>query len=557
MKIVHEDLLVSQLKTLRCDPQIRNHILEVDRALKKDLRAQPVSDFLETYIETINAALHTLAREHLAPYYTSVTQRYAGSGKEAAATMLEDEAFVLLSYNSALGMPNSRVTDLKTDSLYAHERKMGAHIDSVLQDQERGWLSIAERNDRLEIHQLAQSPVIPHTGAPVRVSVYILSSTGEPVWLRDFDERDGFIFDRSGHIPVGAIFRCSLLSEDIGSVATELKRFVETFFEKESGGSERYPTDPLTIGYQAYVEYLKHLLLWESGDQTIPLCLCTIAISDELSNVPLGTAMIFSAQPIHPTIATGIHDLCFDLFNAFYKLEITASARQETALLVTNWVSHEATHWALGVKNHTAKLKGRKCAQCDSQNVDPTIVELEALATTIDLTTQLTKQMSSREEPRLERPAFNHAVSEILLAVVPKACQNSYTPFSEYGEKITRALLLVCVELVRNGVRHKCASKMGDVRIEVRAQEDDSGVALIVKSEPHTQDSTDFLAELNALEMFSLDEAYDDKLGKRLGGRMVKRLMQILGGDVRWEWEPVEPGSSRYRVTAICSVPAN
>jgi phosphoglucosamine mutase len=522
-----------ELEELRRNRDIRTFIKEARQVLKEGLPTKASHELPKRYENTIYQTLHHLATEHLRSYFA---EKLGGS---------VNEAVILLSYSSLLKRPNRRITD-SPDRLSGAD-DLCSHITKVIDDK---WNLISKRPNRFEIHQLAQSPVCPKDGVPVRVPIYI--SAVDIPWSDDFVVRPPFVYGKNNERdPVAAYFYCPFSETDPSEATVLLEQFVESHARAQFDPEETYPAGHLPLEeYTLYLDYLRDLLYLVRGSNSTPLCLCTIAISDELSDVPLGTAMIFSDVAILPEMTTDIRDLCFDVFGAFYKIESESYSRQQTALLLANWINHEAKNWAAGIRNRAKELE-KQYNEGGPAEVFEIGERLKALAVTIPLTTELLRQLDLHADA-MPLNDFRDNVKHILRAVINKGSANNFDCSLDSSLRVPRGLLVICMELIRNVQKHSIAVPRADVKVKVELEKDNGNLVLIVSSSPHNAaTSIPNLESLNSAHSLALEDG-----NNKLGGSLIKSLVSIMGGRVEWRWEPKTAPDNQIAVRVTCIVPS-
>lgn len=522
-----------ELNKLRRSPEIRKYVRDARQALKEGLSMKPADDLPKMYEKVVFDSLHYLAEEHLRAYFED---KFKGESKAA---------IILLSYSSLLKQPNRRVMDLEPDHLSGGDETLRTHIKNIISEK---WVPISKRRERLEIHRLAQRPVSPRDGVPQRIPIYI--SAFEIKWPEDLIVKGHFIYKiHDEENPVGAYIHCPLSDVDPALPTHRLRKFVQCLARSQFDQNDRYPIADLpTEEYLSYVDYIRELLLLGTGPT--PLCLCTIAISDDLSDVPLGTAMIFSERVVSPEVATGIREICFDVFNAFYKIESEAYSRRQSSLLLANWVNHEAKNWAAGIRNLAEALENNAQKSGGHEYVLETGEDLKALATTIPLTTELLRQINLNADPK-PLAEFNHEVIQILRAIISKQSTESYHCAIDADLRVPRGLLMICMELIRNVQKHNNAAPSTDLKIRVELEKKNGSLVLTVTSSPHNEAFTESdLTRLNSEKASTLRLA-----GNKLGGKLIKNLVEIMGGSIRWDWERIRNGENSIAVKATCEIP--
>ena len=334
--MTREDALRDQLNSLRFDKYLREKISEVSTLITNQ-RAELVSGFIQSYSQVICEALHRLASTHLQAYYEASFERSPGP------------AVVLLSYRSSIvGKTDStrRVTDWRPDSLseFEHSNALAYHVHKTIDEL---WIKELATKANFDLHSLAQKRISIPGFLDMRLPIYLSACQGTPYWMADRSvKREGYVIyrrDAKQKRPIAFFMSLPLQSNNVQLIGQVVQEFVREHRQAQFSTTNPYPKEDLTREQcDAYAAYLNQLMQFEGSEGGIkPLCLCTIAVSDELSNVALGTAMVFSTEAVDQQVAMGIHHICFDLLNALYKIEQEASLLRDLTSLVTAWVRHD------------------------------------------------------------------------------------------------------------------------------------------------------------------------------------------------------------------------
>lgn len=536
--MTHEDALRDQLNSLRFDEHLRKSIYEVGRLITNQRGSGSVKEFTQTYRHVICDALHWLAVTHIKPYYE-------GSFESSTET-----AVVLLSYRSSIiGQADSarRVTDWQPDRLDESENSIALahHLYKTIEEL---WNNKLASKANFDLHSLAQKRISIPGFLEMRLPIYLSAYQGTTNWMNSPSiERDGYLVFRSDTKqktqPIAFFMDIPSQSQDVQMI---VQQFVRGHRQAQFSIANRYPKEELTPEQcDAYAAYLNELMKFEdSQNGTRPLCLCTIAVSDELSNVPLGTAMIFSTDVVDQQIAMGIHHICFDLLSALYKIEQEASLLRDLASLVTAWVHHESRHWATSVSKYVREIRNHNHDPRSAERFTKIADDLEAVAETAVISTQLLEQFSDTSFQPLTPEGFEQKVKLLmrLKRDVEVSCNIAAEGF------IPRGVLLVCCELIRNADRHRALKGEVKGKIVVDLQQQEKNLRLTVISEPH--DFTEELEKLNSLgrlDSFDIFGVGDVESG--LGGILISRLARVLNGTAQWEWEAIE--NNKIRVKAV------
>lgn len=521
-----------EISELRFDGMLRGFLREAREALARHLTTTEAGRLPSQYESAVYKTFEHFAQNHLRALYQGLER--------------DNRAAALLSYSSLLRKPDRRLTDLRPVSLTADSEHLAAHVGGVL---DTTWKRVAQRPQYLALHRLAQCPIKYGDTISVRIPVYMNACQAQPQWLSvppdEFALRGPFLFNKTHTEPLAALYSACDSAE--GSIAPSLQEFVERLAATQEEGGDRYPGPAFPQEeYRVYAEYLTELLGWNDRGSSCPLHLCTIAISDDLSNIPLGTAMIFSEKAIHPEAATEIHDLCFEVFDGFYKLESELYYRQQTALLVANWVNHEAKNWASDIGVIADRLFALEDIPQDLPN------DLVALSKTVPITTELLRQMHL-SAGGISIRYFRSNVRYMSRCLLKQATVSLDTDAVSPTRDVPRGLLLITMELLRNVVKHGRRAP-ADMDVCVSLSEDQGSLILSVKSWPHRGDieAITTLDQLNRELVPAL--MFQPTLNRKIGAAIVKQLVAALGGAVTWRWDPLDTGEEAT-VTATCRIP--
>jgi hypothetical protein len=555
-----KDNLKEALEYLRRDPQLRNYVDQLSKLLQNERGLTPRRAFVEAYREIIIQSLHHLSKEHI--------RRYSFRASDDSKPSV-----VLVSYNSSVvGMRDSerRITDWHPDSLSSTELSIQI-AQHVRQSIEEEWLKKAsQRPNVFELHLLAQKRISIEGSLPARLPLYI-AAAHNPALGRSTSVPSGDQSPADTNRPElgaaeqsisaqGIFLNLPLINVSREETAQELSNFIMKVRDLQVNKNRPYPEKLIPLeDLAAYGDYLKSLLVYkDSANMPVPLSLCTIAISDELSNLPLGTAMVISSHTFDYQIAIGISHLCLDLFSAFYKIEQEASLLRETAFLITAWVHHEAAHWSHHVKagadqlaESVEELKGvaqpgnelaSKLAAITNE-LSSLQDDLTVIATTATISTELLRQLAGPSGSLIESRKFLEKVNTFLKLYD----QVKPTVDVAYNQRFPRAVLLACCEFIRNAAKNVSDHLVAPARIAITLNEHSGVLKLQVESEPHDIQNVRALNDLNNRDhRLTLEDVSSKR--DHLGGFLVHLLADFVGGHVSWQWEEI--GTNRIRVRA-------
>jgi hypothetical protein len=314
------------------------------------------------------------------------------------------------------------------------------------------------------------------------------------------------------------------------TVATTLGAFTQSWQNLAQGETN--------VGHEDianYAPYLKGLIDGTAGECT---GFVTTAISDELSNVPLGTLMLFSREPIDPSIVQSLQHLSFDLFGALYKTEQESVIRHNLTALMVTWMYQEATDWSERLRDAVRTLQGANAARAG-------LKPLEALAETAAAPIELFKQIVGVSATGVTGEQFRQMVEATFDSVSLPLSRK----FSMDGlPVIPRYLALICLALIRFASRSIVEDHAQKPSIDVRLKRTGDKLRLWIESSPHYEDAE--LEEALTIMNYSYRQAKDVELlrGAHLELRLIWHVLLMKNG--RIEGAVVKEGSMTVEVTA-------
>jgi hypothetical protein len=299
---------------------------------------------------------------------------------------------------------------------------------------------------------------------------------------------------------------------------------------------ERYPD--ASTSYEGYERYINQLLGWSRG-----LWLCTVAVSDELTDLPLGTAMVFSENAPEPEIAARINALCFEVMNAIEKIERLALNLSDTSKALAAWVNHEAKGWfsvldqqLIQMRRLTKKLSPDAHEATQPEGTGPAVRDrlvaihdrLHDLKTYAPNVIELLNHFTGTESGQITGRAFEEQVSAYIRS-------KELTPEVEVAVgdvKIPKALVIIAFEFIRNA-RKRREVKGGAFTLRVRLTKRFDAVVLEVSSAPHASRHGERLELCNQhAKDYSAGRLADFKAamerGNKLGHWSVIRMAQAI-----------------------------
>jgi len=547
------DILLNQLSCLRADANIRDFLAKAEAALRSERWLMSAIEPPRAYSQVVKEAVHCLARDHIA-FYVADFFREGGSAVPPTTA--------LVSFSSSFGVPRARLTDYKCDALSTcNDAQFVPRLERELKT---GWQEgLAQASRRFELHELAQRRVRMESSPAARIPVYVCPCTTQPSWLDTSggsgDEQlnqknyslcaSHLILDRSRNAPVASLICLPL--HDLAQSSARLEAAYQYLKNIEDPG-EKSIDDPNRelerTHYDAYVSYLSKLLNYGTPQVPSHLCLCTIAVSDELSNLRLGSVMLFSEDPCLPLLAAGIHDLCHDFFDALYKIEMAAHIRQETSLSVTRWLAHEVSNWASCLANAVKPVEDalkqddvRREGKVKVEAVRTCTDNVRAVAISLPSTADFLRQFMRNANATVLIQEFEAKLHMAFSAQAPAYVERlTFTSRMVPGKTIPVGLLLAALELTRNAYANKDQYLAKDWRVSVDLFEERGSLVLQVDSAPQDEDGIRKLRD-------AVRGA--DGAERGLGIRLIKQVVATLGGALTTEGD--EPGRGIIR----CELP--
>ncbi len=243
--------------------------------------------------------------------------------------------------------------------------------------------------------------------------------------------------------------------------------------------------------------------------------LCVIAVSDELSDHPLGTAMVFYGGQLSENVALKMHELFFEYLNALRKVELERVSSRDTLQFLSHEVGHEA-------------------------EIVEGLDDIEAIRTSIR--SFLTLMHAAAFEAGFD------VKEEVRLNDITKRFESlgkihAGKIHCEIGalhrEKYDWREAFILVEAVRNGIRR--ASSWPDLKVEIRVGLDEKGkLDYECTTQPHSlQDPQKEIEKLNSIQ--------PDVLRQQRGIRWIKRYASELGYQCMWKSNSLG-SSNQYQI---------
>ena len=504
------NLILRALEAVRRDPVLAELVTNVGQLVSARAAQK---DFVVNYVATVTAGLHRFSQQHLRGYIDKVLKR--------------PHVAVVLSYQTSLSdfdQAKRRITDWKADPLTPGSENMAAQLSSFLA---REWVSGAGQRTDFQIHSLAQQRVRERTGVFVRVPVYITSKTTAPAWI-DVESRATDLLRPTSEAGDVAFVEVDATSKE--TVAKSLGAFTQSW--KKLAQGDTY------VGHEDianYAPYLQGLIDGTAGECT---GFVTTAISDELSNVPLGTLMLFSREPIDPSIVLSLQHLSFDLFGALYKTEQESVIRHNLTALMVTWMYQEAADWSERLRDAVRTLRDKNAAQAG-------LKPLEALAETAAAPIELFMQIVGVSATGVAIELFRRMVEATFESVNLPLNRKLVI---EGLPAIPRYLALICLALIRFASRLIVEDPAKNPSIDVRLERIGEKLALRIESSPHYEDA-DLEGALRIMN-YPYRQAKDVEIlpGARLDLRLIWHVLLMKDG--RIERAVAKDGSMTVEVTA-------
>jgi hypothetical protein len=264
----------------------------------------------------------------------------------------------------------------------------------------------------------------------------------------------------------------------------------------------------------------------------------TTAISDELSNVPLGTLMLFSREPIDPSIVLSLQHLSFDLFGALYKTEQESVIRHNLTALMVTWMYQEAADWSNRLREAVRTLREKKAAQ-------PALKSLEALAETAAAPIELFKQIVGVSVTEVPTDQFRRMVESTFESL---SMPLDGTLSIDGLPSIPKYLALICLALIRFAARLLVEDRTKSASIDIGIERKGEKLRLRMKSSPHYQDQE--LEDAVRMMNYPYKQAKDVELvpGPSLELRLIWHVLLMKDG--RFEQALAEADSMTVEVRA-------
>lgn len=465
--------IVECLDDLRHDEQLWEAIHAIEEtaaAWKAGLR--PSLELVRGHHTAVRAALQVLSENYLARFFQS----------------LDQPAVILLNYQSALsasGEDGIRIADAEPRPLTSHLPETMALVEHVRRVLDREWPHIRKAPNYFQLHRLAQLRVSLPGGSPRRTPVYVSPSPTRPTWADRLKPTNPPGLLHNGQNRPSVALYCPAAP---GGITIEGLRVFALGVASHQQQVHRYPD--ASTSYEGYERYINQLLGWNRG-----IWLCTVAVSDELTDLPLGTAMIFSEKAPEPEIAARINALCFEVMNAIEKIERLALNLSDTSKALAAWVNHEAKGWfsvldqqLIQLRRLTRRLFPEVQEATQPEEKPPDVRgQLETIHDRLhDLKTyapnviELLNHFTGKEAGQITGGAFREQVSAYIRS-------KEVAPAVEVAVgdlKIPKALVIIAFEFIRNA-RKRREVKGGEFTLRVRLSQRFDAVVLEVHSAPH------------------------------------------------------------------------
>lgn len=471
-----------RLDSVANDPKLKKALRTAEQTLPRYGPPATEAD-RDRYATELSGILRMFGERHLRPYVESDV----GSGEQSAKNVC-----AVLSYTSRL-LRKSRVSDFRPIKIIAgKDGEIDVHVDDLLK---RVWLEKLSRDPkRVELNELAQRATCGADGLISRKPIIVsLEQAGSGT--SEFEEEATWRVRVPAAGPVDEAVRI-------------LRSFVLQHRERQNQkNGKRYPLNENSISQEAFTGYVTYLreLLQPSADCF--LTLTTIALSDELTDLPLGSVMLFSDRAIDASLARNIHHLCFYVVNAIYKWEGRMEERRSQTEILLSWFRHETVHW---VRANSFVVDRLQDANPDIPAAVQSIRDVATMAdATIDLIGSSTKSDSNPAELR-------HALDAAQRLNGAKATVEMLVSCDSFPV-VMRA---VCMELSLNAFKARAAA------IAISLDEEANDWVLRVTSSPHGPN------DIDNIELMAGD---DDSVQTNFRGiRLIRRVAELFQGTAAW-----------------------
>ena len=505
--------LVVLLRDLERDPELQKNI--------KYISSIPRWSFVNNnnYIDCIRSGLRRLVKSHLQKLSMTFTSEVLPC------------ACVYLSYDSVL--LNQRVKQSKCMLFrndYPKDKVLADYLSRVINNV---FLRI---KTKFQLHTFSQEKLLGLDNAKRKQFVR------SPVF---------FVCNDKLHKQVGFPLPTRWTSDSFNQKKKEFKKFVNKHLSPLNKKNE-YGDDDLSI-YAHYMSLLsgcrydnefRLLRTKELGSHSEPpikekgileieqsqsilreaeidgINFCSIAISDELSNQPLGTAIIFYSGNLMEETTWDLHELFFEYMNAIRKVEMEVKSRIEESRELLGFVDHE-------VGNETVKI-----------GIARDLDEARFRARYLSVVSGAAHSIASQDPVAiLKRDEF-----EVMIRDLEKYSQGKIkvTKLILNKPEYDNRFLFIIFEASRNGVKH--ARPKHEAMVTLNLDSDVNGNLLMeCVSQPH--------------KISDLVNPIQEKIGAN-GAKIIKSTSQALSYTPSWKAERLPNSVNQFRVI-FSLVPSN
>ena len=339
--------LIKRLHKIEGDPTLLQLVGQIRAVLKQgDLPA---------FVSTVRCGLHHLTRSHLAEIFNS---------KHPSPSLA-----LLPSHHTRKQIPldanplSSRIMLYHPVPTHTFTDRICDHIAATVQQLFNKIWSI----QNFSLHKYSRSRLLSNDGIPThhraRVPVFISSRA-----------------QLSDALPESVLVSVPQQVPDLAQFSTRLAQELARPFSAESEEAQFY----LSLDYELYSAYLalllglslsteaqtqvKHVLAKRVSDlspETLesllrfkntpaPLAICSIPVSDQLSNVDHGTVMLFyednAVPPLELSELWEIEEMAFEYMDAVWKIEREEEAREEFGQIAAHEAGAQLVFVEMGVR---------------------------------------------------------------------------------------------------------------------------------------------------------------------------------------------------------------
>jgi len=251
-----------------------------------------------------------------------------------------------------------------------------------------------------------------------------------------------------------------------------------------------------------------------------------MAVSDELSNEPLGTLMIFSTTGVHPELAWELHELAFEFANAVRKVEVEAGSRREITKQTYEFLNHEIRHAEIAIQ----RVRDLEVAKGISRAL------LYILKSSLSVAGVEVAEEFLQADELFNRVKYFEKIYPGQVSLLPEHLSNLEKSF-----RLDWRFAFILIEAIRNGVRHAVTDQRAKVLAHVGFTSDNA-LTLNCQSEPHSvQDINNHIEMMNAPLVSPVTQS-------QRGIRWIKLFCSELNHSVYWSAEKLADEERLHRI---------